>query len=71
MANYDWDSHNRQVVLDGRAVLERTSASLARSNQIAIESEETGTSVINCGLGKSQLETFSLQYNLSGPFRVE
>ena len=44
-SNYDWDTHNRQIVLDGRAVLERTSASLARSNQIAIESEETGTAV--------------------------
>ena len=32
--NYDWDAHNRRTVLEGRQVLERTSASLARSNQV-------------------------------------
>lgn len=44
---YDWDDHNRQTVLEGRQILERTSASLARSNQVAIETENIGTEVIN------------------------
>lgn len=47
-----WDDHNRRLVLEGRQVLERTSASLARSNQIAIETEHIGTEV-------SFLATFS------------
>lgn len=46
MANFDWDDHNRRMVQDGRQVLERTSASLARSNQIAIETETIGTEVL-------------------------
>ena len=44
-SNYDWDEHNRRIVLEGRNALERTSASLARSNQIAIETEQIGTEV--------------------------
>lgn len=41
-----WDDEdNRQVVHEGRQILERTSASLARSNQIAIETENIGTQV--------------------------
>lgn len=44
---YDWDDHNRQTVFEGRQILERTSASLARSNQVAIETENIGTEVIN------------------------
>ncbi|XP_053698418.1 uncharacterized protein LOC128745382 [Sabethes cyaneus] len=47
MSDYDWDSHNRRQVLEGRQILERTSASLARSNQIAIETEHTGHEVIS------------------------
>lgn len=43
----DWDSRNRQVVLEGRAVLERTGESIARSNQIAIETETVGTEVLS------------------------
>lgn len=35
MSNYDWDAHNRRAVLEGRQILERTSASLARSNQVS------------------------------------
>lgn len=35
MSNYDWDTHNRRSVLEGRQILERTSASLARSNQVS------------------------------------
>lgn len=45
-SSYGWDEHNRQTVLAGRQILERTSASLARSNQIAIETETIGTEVI-------------------------
>ncbi|XP_058128920.1 uncharacterized protein LOC131289476 [Anopheles ziemanni] len=47
MADYDWTDHHRQQVLQGRQILERTSASLARSNQIAIETEHTGLEVIS------------------------
>lgn len=45
MSNIDWDGQNRQLVAEGRNVLERTSASIARSNQIAIETEQVGTEV--------------------------
>ncbi|XP_055696604.1 vesicle transport through interaction with t-SNAREs homolog 1B [Lutzomyia longipalpis] len=47
MANYDWEDHNRRTVLEGRAVLERTSASLARSNIVAIETEQIGTEIVS------------------------
>ncbi|GAB0087644.1 vesicle transport v-SNARE 12 [Sergentomyia squamirostris] len=47
MASYDWEDHNRRTVLEGRAVLERTSASLARSNQVAIETEQIGTEIVS------------------------
>lgn len=45
--NEDWDGRNRQLVLDGRAVLERTGESIARSTQVAIETENIGTEVIS------------------------
>lgn len=45
--SYDWNGHNRQMTLEGRAVLERTGESIARSNQIAIETENVGTEVIS------------------------
>lgn len=45
-SNYDWDQHNRHLALEGRQILERTSASLARSNQVAIDTENIGTGVI-------------------------
>ncbi|XP_055586997.1 uncharacterized protein LOC129739543 [Uranotaenia lowii] len=47
MADFDWNEHNRRQVLEGRQILERTSASLARSNQITIETEQTGHEVIS------------------------
>ncbi|XP_065089859.1 uncharacterized protein Vti1b [Ochlerotatus camptorhynchus] len=47
MGDFDWNEHNRRQVLEGRQILERTSASLARSNQIAIETEQTGHEVIS------------------------
>ncbi|XP_044264601.1 vesicle transport through interaction with t-SNAREs homolog 1B [Tribolium madens] len=44
---YDWRAHNRQLALEGRATLERTGESLARSNQIAIETEQIGNEVVS------------------------
>lgn len=43
---YDWDDHNRRRVLEAQQILERTSASIARSNQVAIETETIGTEVV-------------------------
>lgn len=43
----DLDSRNRQLILEGRAVLERTGESIARSTQIAVETENIGTEVIS------------------------
>ncbi|KAK4884888.1 hypothetical protein RN001_001159 [Aquatica leii] len=45
--NLDWDDRNRQTVLEGRAILERTGDSIARSHQIAIETENIGTEVLS------------------------
>lgn len=45
-SNYDWQDHNRRMVVEGRQILERTSASLARSNQVSIDTENIGTEVI-------------------------
>jgi hypothetical protein len=45
MSNWS-DQQNRQAVLEGRRILERTTASLARSNQVAIETEQVGTEVL-------------------------
>ncbi|CAO1401683.1 unnamed protein product [Diamesa hyperborea] len=47
MSTFSWDEQNRRTVLEGRQVLERTSASLARSNQIAIETENTGVGILD------------------------
>ncbi|XP_070500114.1 vesicle transport through interaction with t-SNAREs homolog 1B [Chironomus tepperi] len=47
MSAYDWDAHNRRAVAEGRQILERTTASLARSNQVAIETENTGTEILS------------------------
>ncbi|KAH1006629.1 vesicle transport through interaction with t-SNAREs homolog 1B [Dendroctonus ponderosae] len=46
-SHYDWDSHNRQVVVEGTQALERTGDSLARSHQIAVETETIGTEVVS------------------------
>lgn len=35
MSNYNWESENQRVVLEGRQILQNTSASLARSNQVS------------------------------------
>lgn len=52
--DYDWDNVNRRTVLEGVSALERTSDSLARSHQIAIETEEVGTTVRNYYYGLPQ-----------------
>jgi len=36
MSVYNWDDHNRRAVAEGRQILERTTASLARSNQVKL-----------------------------------
>ena len=36
MSTFSWDEQNRRTALEGRQVLERTSASLARSNQVKL-----------------------------------
>lgn len=41
------DDYNRQLVLEGTQTLERTAESIARSHQIAIETENIGTEVIS------------------------
>lgn len=46
-SGYDWQDHSRRTVVEGRQILERTSASLARTNQVAIETENIGTEVIS------------------------
>lgn len=43
----DYEARNRQIVLEGTQVLERTGESLARSHQIAIETENVGNEVVN------------------------
>lgn len=43
----DYEERNRQIILEGTQVLERTGESLARSHQIAIETEDVGNEVIN------------------------
>ncbi|KAB0805507.1 hypothetical protein PPYR_02477 [Photinus pyralis] len=45
--NTDWNAQNRQTVLQGKAILERTGDSIARSEQIAIETETIGTEVLS------------------------
>jgi hypothetical protein len=49
---YDWQNHNRQVVLQGRQILEQTSSSLARTNQVNLEEKKflnkTKTSNFQC-----------------------
>ena len=63
-SDYDWNDHNRRIVAEGQRVLERTSASIARSNQIAIETEEVGTQVRKRKLNKNSC--FIKNYLFSG-----
>ncbi|XP_056638962.1 vesicle transport through interaction with t-SNAREs homolog 1B [Diorhabda carinulata] len=43
----DFEEQNRQILFQGTAALERTSESLARSTQIAIETETIGNEVVS------------------------
>ncbi|XP_017755816.1 PREDICTED: vesicle transport through interaction with t-SNAREs homolog 1B, partial [Eufriesea mexicana] len=43
----NWDEEHRQPLLEANAVLERSSQSIARSQAIAVESEQIGTEVIS------------------------
>lgn len=51
------DERHRQTVMRGTAVLERTSQSLARSHQVAVETEEVGESIVSdLGVQRETLE---------------
>ncbi|XP_075221389.1 vesicle transport through interaction with t-SNAREs 1b [Lycorma delicatula] len=41
-----WEERQRQVLLEGHAALERTSDSIRRSEQVALETEAIGTTVV-------------------------
>ncbi|KAG5891665.1 hypothetical protein JTB14_020083 [Gonioctena quinquepunctata] len=46
--NYDdYEERNRQIVLEGTQILERTGESLNRSHQIAVETEQIGNEVVS------------------------
>lgn len=47
MPKPDYDQINRRTLLAGVATLEESNASIARSNQIAVETEQIGTEVIS------------------------
>ncbi|CAL7939358.1 unnamed protein product [Xylocopa violacea] len=43
----NWEQEHRQTLLEGNAVLERSSQSIVRSQAVAVESEQIGTEVIS------------------------
>ncbi|XP_011310815.1 vesicle transport through interaction with t-SNAREs homolog 1B [Fopius arisanus] len=43
----DWEAEQRQTLLDGRASLDRSTQSVARSQLVAAETEQIGREVIN------------------------
>lgn len=45
VGEYNWDEVNRQEILRGQQILERTSQSINNSQRIAIETEEVGVGV--------------------------
>lgn len=47
MPGIDYDTVNRRTLLNGVSTLEETNASIARSNQVALETEQIGTEVIS------------------------
>uniref|UniRef100_A0A0K8TP58 Putative vesicle transport through interaction with t-snares protein 1b n=1 Tax=Tabanus bromius TaxID=304241 RepID=A0A0K8TP58_TABBR len=47
MSNIQWDESSHLIVVETRHVLDRTSHSLARSNQVAAETEQIGTEVLS------------------------
>jgi vesicle transport through interaction with t-SNAREs protein 1 len=47
MSGSSWEDETRRTVLEGRAILERTGESLARSQNIAAETERAGEEVVS------------------------
>lgn len=47
MSQIDYEAANRRLLLDGVNTIQETNASLARSNQVALETEQIGTEVIS------------------------
>lgn len=47
MSGTSWEDQTRRTVLEGRAVLERTADSLARSQHTAAETERVGEDVVS------------------------
>jgi vesicle transport through interaction with t-SNAREs protein 1 len=47
MSGIGWEDQTRRTVLEGRAVLERTAESLARSQHTAVETERVGEEVVS------------------------
>ncbi|XP_060814126.1 vesicle transport through interaction with t-SNAREs homolog 1B-like [Bombus pascuorum] len=43
----NWEEEHRRTLLEGNAILDRSSQSIARSQAVAIESEQIGTEVIS------------------------
>lgn len=58
MSNYDWDAHNRRTVIEGRQILERTSASLARSSQVRETLKKTSSFRLIWLISSSQVDPF-------------
>jgi vesicle transport through interaction with t-SNAREs protein 1 len=47
MSGLSWEDETRRTVLEGRAILERTADSLARSQNTAAETERVGEEVVS------------------------
>jgi vesicle transport through interaction with t-SNAREs protein 1 len=47
MSGTGWEDQTRHTVLEGRAALERTAESLARSQHTAVETERVGEEVVS------------------------
>jgi vesicle transport through interaction with t-SNAREs protein 1 len=47
MSGSSWEDETRRTVLEGRAILERTAESLARSQNTAAETERVGEEVVS------------------------
>ncbi|XP_055371760.1 vesicle transport through interaction with t-SNAREs homolog 1A [Condylostylus longicornis] len=43
----DWDERSQRIAANTRNILDRTTASIARSQQIAIDAEQVGTEVLS------------------------
>lgn len=47
MSGFSWEDETRRTVLEGRAALERTADSLARSQRTAVETEQVGEEIVS------------------------